>query len=321
MNITFNFKKFLSLFKIISQYGDAPALVALGSAAMTPEGAQYCALVGPSQGLAIETIDTTNENIFPPQTALAVATFPYVFDVENDRFSKIRGRGVPNNIPDNTLGMITASILYGWDFDNSLGKAIRIIDPGNSITPTGVEAQETAALAFVYDPGGNEWIQLGGVSIAGIDTTGFNNNEGAIVAAIQCQYNRQGSGAGYVALSTNESDTLLPSAVRATTTNGSDQTNFHYKGLHVIFDITAVPGVDTVLLTIQGKDPVSGKYYTILAGAAEVGIATRVYKVCPGITAAANVSVSDLLPRDWRIIVTHSGAGNFTYSVGAQLVQ
>lgn len=119
----------------------------------------------------------------------------------------------------------------------------------------------------------------------------------------------------------NRALTVLASAVRAATNNSEDQKNRDAKGLHLIIDMTAVPGVDTVTFTIQGKDPLSGKYYTLLASAAIVAASTVVLKVYPGLTAAANLVASDVLPADWRVLATHSAGSNFTYSVGAQLIR
>lgn len=119
----------------------------------------------------------------------------------------------------------------------------------------------------------------------------------------------------------NRALTILAAAVRAASNNSADQKNRDAVGLHLIIDVTAVPGIDTVTFTIQGKDPLSGKYYTILASAAIVAASTVVLKVYPGLTAAANLAASDILPADWRVAVTHSAATNFTYSVGAQLVR
>jgi hypothetical protein len=109
---------------------------------------------------------------------------------------------------------------------------------------------------------------------------------------------------------------LLPSAVRTATTNSADQANPAWRGGHVIMNVTAVPGVDSITMNIQGRDPVSGTYYTILQGLAETTTGIKVYKVYPGITAAANASASDILPSLWRVSITHSAGSNFTYSVG-----
>lgn len=114
----------------------------------------------------------------------------------------------------------------------------------------------------------------------------------------------------------NRQGTILTSATRTATVTGIDIANDVYNCLTVILDITTAPGGDTVTLAIQGKDATSGKYYTILTGAAEAAAATKTYKVCPGMTVAANVSASDIVPAVWRITVTHSAGTSFVYSVG-----
>lgn len=113
--------------------------------------------------------------------------------------------------------------------------------------------------------------------------------------------------------------TLLASGSRTTTQNGADITNTKYRGIHVYLDMTVV-GTGSVTLTIQGKDSVSGGYYTILAGAAVITNVANVYRVYPGLTAAANAVANDVLPRTFRIIVTANNANAATYSVGYSLI-
>lgn len=91
------------------------------------------------------------------------------------------------------------------------------------------------------------------------------------------------------------------SAAGAGTTQSADQQNINGRGLHLIIDITAVGGTPTLTVTIEGKDPTSGKYYTILASAALSSVATTILRVYPGLTASANVTVNDVLPRVWRV--------------------
>lgn len=119
----------------------------------------------------------------------------------------------------------------------------------------------------------------------------------------------------------NRALTVLASAVRAASNNSADQKNRNATGLHLIIDVTAVPGVDTVTFVIKGKDPLSGKYYTVLSGSAISATGTTVLKMFPGFTNVANSVANDVLPADWRVEVTHSAATNFTYSVGAQLIR
>lgn len=114
---------------------------------------------------------------------------------------------------------------------------------------------------------------------------------------------------------------VLESASRTTTTQGTsvDLRNENMRGVHVILDVTT-PGTGSVTLSIEGKDAVSGEYYTLLTGAAVTTDSTNVYKVYPGLTASANAVVSDIVPHQWRVKVTHNNANAITYSVGACLV-
>jgi hypothetical protein len=114
--------------------------------------------------------------------------------------------------------------------------------------------------------------------------------------------------------------TILASAARTATNQSSDITNYNGRGMHLVIDVTAASATPSVVFTIQGKDALSGKYYTILASSAITGTGTTVLKVHPGITAAANASVSDLLPRTWRIDATHADSDSITYSVGASVI-
>jgi hypothetical protein len=112
---------------------------------------------------------------------------------------------------------------------------------------------------------------------------------------------------------------ILASGAQTTTQTQVDQTNTNYRGIKVVLDMTTV-GAGSVTLTIQGKDPTSGKYFTLLAGAAVTTNVTNVYTVYPGLTAVANVTANDVLPNTWRILVTANNANPATYSVGASLL-
>lgn len=116
----------------------------------------------------------------------------------------------------------------------------------------------------------------------------------------------------------NISGVLAASAARTATFTSTDQTNVQWRGVHVIVDITAFTS-GTWTVTIQGKDPVSEKYYTLLTGAALAGTGTTVYKVYPGIVAVANASVPDFLPKTWRVVVTGAATPVATFSVGFNL--
>lgn len=113
---------------------------------------------------------------------------------------------------------------------------------------------------------------------------------------------------------------LLPSAAYTTTQTTPDQTNVNGRGLIVVLDMTNVTAGPSVTLEIDGRDPVSGKYYPILTGAAVTTDSTNIYRVYPGLTAVANQTVNDVLPRTWRVKVTANNANSGTYSVGAMII-
>ncbi len=114
--------------------------------------------------------------------------------------------------------------------------------------------------------------------------------------------------------------TLLKSLARTADVDSADQENPDCRGLHLVLDVTAIDATPSIVATIQGKDPISGEYYDLLASAAIATVSTNVLKLYPGITAAANAAVSDILPREWRVSVAHSDADSITYSVAAQLL-
>ncbi len=112
------------------------------------------------------------------------------------------------------------------------------------------------------------------------------------------------------------SNQTYPSAVRSATFTGDD--NKKVAGAHgciAILQVTVAPGIDTVTLSIEGKDPVSGAYYTVLSAAARSTTGTDVIQVQPGGAITANVSANASLPDTYRVKVAHSAGSNFTYSV------
>ncbi len=76
----------------------------------------------------------------------------------------------------------------------------------------------------------------------------------------------------------------------------------------------------SLTLSVTGTDPASGASVTLLTGAAVTSISTNSYRIYPGLTAVANATASDVLPKTWKVTVTHGGSVASTYSVGACLL-
>lgn len=166
-------------------------------------------------------------------------------------------------------------------------------------------------IAHLASWSGATWQRLqspGGDSHSGTSLLGIGNMMWGIAAGVWERWRNNGTA------------TVLASAARTATNQSADQTNYNWRGLHLIINVTAIVDTPSVVFTIQGKDPISANYYTILASAAIVGTGTTVLKVYPGITAAANLSVSDILPRVWRVDATHADADSATYSIAAVLI-
>lgn len=108
---------------------------------------------------------------------------------------------------------------------------------------------------------------------------------------------------------------LAPSAARTATLTTDDQDGAGYRGLLVTVDVTSITA-GGLTVKIQGKDRISSKYNDILVSAPILATETRQLRVYPGLTASTNLTVSDILPETWRVIVV-TASGTATYSLGA----
>jgi len=76
---------------------------------------------------------------------------------------------------------------------------------------------------------------------------------------------------------------------------------------------------DTLTVSFQTYDPASKLWLTILTSAALEAIAITVFSIGNIVSAAANLSVVNFLPRTFRIVATKNTATAITYSIGANL--
>lgn len=115
---------------------------------------------------------------------------------------------------------------------------------------------------------------------------------------------------------------LYPSVARTATPASDPQNDVTQSRLggHFVLDVTAIGAAPSIVVNIEAFDPASGKWYAILTSAAVTTVSTNVLRVYPGLTAAANVVASDVLPPNWRARVTHGNADSITYSLGVRLM-
>lgn len=119
--------------------------------------------------------------------------------------------------------------------------------------------------------------------------------------------------------------TIFPSAARTTSVNSADQVmeGWQGKGVRLYVDVTAVAGTPTLDIKVQGLDQASGDYYDIPGAAFPqiTAVVTDILTVYPGIAETANETVSDVLPKTWRVVATIGGTTpSFTFSLGACII-
>ena len=121
---------------------------------------------------------------------------------------------------------------------------------------------------------------------------------------------------------------LLASAVRTASVSSNDIDAADARGVQVIVNVTADPAAaETIAVQVEGKDPVSGNYFPITAFAAvadTVTPSTEIYTLYPAILETGTVANSQIssapVPRTFRVKVTHSASGSWTYSVAYSLL-
>lgn len=227
------------------------------------------------------------------------------------------------------------------DSDNHASTPLVVADPALTATTN---------YLYGYDSVGDNWdrVRTGGNSADGVasETLGIlkqaaslygfngatfdrlltqaNNGDDVAVSTLgllkQAAFGYQFNGTTFERTRGNTDEIWLPSAVRSTTTNSADFINYNGRGLWVVFEITAVPGVTSVTCNIQRKHPNDGSYSIVLGGAPQTGVTTIQMRLYPGIAVAAAITNSDVLSRVYRIQVVHSGAGDFTYSVAGSVL-
>lgn len=113
--------------------------------------------------------------------------------------------------------------------------------------------------------------------------------------------------------------TAYASAARTATPTAYEFAPGQARALVVVIDATAVTATPSVVATIDGKDPLSGKWYNILTAAAIATVSTKTMRVGMGLAAVANLTIADFLPKVCRIVMTHGDADSITYSVSVNL--
>ena len=115
-------------------------------------------------------------------------------------------------------------------------------------------------------------------------------------------------------MNVKEQVTIYESSARTATPATATLTLGSKAGVFVI-DVTAVTATPSVVFTILGVDPLSGKTWTILASAAITTTGTTILRVDPGLTASANLIAKDVLPQGVNVTAVHGNTDSITYTM------
>ena len=114
---------------------------------------------------------------------------------------------------------------------------------------------------------------------------------------------------------------IAPSASRIATFTSPDIVVGLAAQIDAILDATVnAGGAGSITLTINAKDPISGKYYPLLVGAAVITVVTNVYKIGRALTAAANSIVNSGVPGILQFVVTANNANPVTWSLSINVM-
>ena len=122
-------------------------------------------------------------------------------------------------------------------------------------------------------------------------------------------------------MSTKSAVEVYASAARTATPTAVTLKTRRAKGLILIVDVSALASTPSVVVTINGIDPVSGNSYNILTSAAITATGTTAIRIGEAIASVANVSIGDLMPQDVLITFTHADTDSITYTATAVLVE
>lgn len=106
---------------------------------------------------------------------------------------------------------------------------------------------------------------------------------------------------------------VFASAARTATPTDANFNIASATGFFVI-NCSAITATPSVVFVVNGVDKL-GNEWPIITSAAITATGTTVLRVFPGATAAANVTVNDLLPEGINVSATHADADSITYSV------
>jgi hypothetical protein len=267
----------------------------------TVDGTNFAFLPMESYGNQLATITPGS------QTSLNVTSFLYVYSASANAWKRpITETDSSDAVAAGRQSLITLSTVMGYNGTT--------FDRVRTVTPADAQAGSIGHLAVAA--------RLTGYNGTSFDRlrseTPADGLSGSIGHLLTLSRGQRFNGTTYDREQGNQNISLLASAARTVTTSTSDQLNVNHRGVHVYVDVTAVPGGETLTVDIEALID-TGVYYSLHSGTPINATGVYIYKVYPGLGGGSAIA-NDALPRTWRVTVTHSAGGSWTYSVRANLM-
>lgn len=96
--------------------------------------------------------------------------------------------------------------------------------------------------------------------------------------------------------------------------------NFNSRGAIILIDLTDKNAIDTLTVSIEGKESPSGLFYNILVTPLLVANELVVLKIYPGLNPVPGFVSNDILPRVWRVTVAPTTVPPILYGISAHVI-
>lgn len=115
----------------------------------------------------------------------------------------------------------------------------------------------------------------------------------------------------------NDVISVFSSATRTTSEGSGHATYGHrnktHRGVKLIVDVDSVVGGGSVDCKVQTRDAISGSWVDLTSASTGADTAgTTELTIYPGIAETANVSISDVIPYEWRVYATIVTSATFS---------
>lgn len=117
---------------------------------------------------------------------------------------------------------------------------------------------------------------------------------------------------------------VFGSATRTSTATSSDLTNYNHRGIYILLNVTSASGTGGLQIRVMAKNSNSVVYTQIntlpTAITAAGSYVVQVYPSIDNVNSNITQTISQTIPRTFRLDVVHGDASNYTYSLSVDFI-